>query len=299
MIKVSVIIPVYNAESTLEKCVDSVLNQNRRNLELILVNDGSKDNSLEICNDYAKRDNRVKVFSQDNRGVSSARNRGIDNASGEWLTFIDSDDFIKPDYFKNIDSFCQDILFCNYMKRANGDTLQGLDVCKKFAYLSFYEILYNYYGNPIIRTPWAKFFKRSLVADLRYPENMKVGEDTYFVFQYLSKCQTYGIMPHSCYMFDVSERPDEIKYSMSVEYAANSLSLIADSFELLVKKFHLRRRLFLAYIGYFKRVSKSCWENHPEKWYDDERMRGIYHYVWEDLSWFQKTRFYLARLVKR
>ena len=92
--KISVIIPVYNAESTLRRCVDSVLAQTFTDFECLLINDGSKDKSGEICDEYAIRDSRVRVFHKENGGVSSARNVGLDNATGEWIAFVDSDDWV-------------------------------------------------------------------------------------------------------------------------------------------------------------------------------------------------------------
>lgn len=96
---ISVIVPVYNAAPFLAKCVDSILAQQVEGLELLLVNDGSKDNSLDICNEYASKDCRVRVIDKPNGGVSSARNCGLDNATGEWVTFVDADDWLSNDAF--------------------------------------------------------------------------------------------------------------------------------------------------------------------------------------------------------
>ena len=299
MVKVSVIIPVYNAEKTLVRCLDSVLNQDYDNFELLLIDDGSKDSSLAICNNYAQRDNKVRVFSKSNGGVSSARNIGIDNAKGEWITFIDSDDFIEADYFKELDSVTQDIAFHSFKKISNDVYVQQLDVLFSFSELSLKEIIQQYNGNPLLRAPWGKFFKRSFIDNIRFPEDMKVGEDTYFVFRYLSKCNNFKVLPKSCYMIQVAENPDEVKYSMTVDYAANSLMHLVEVFELLSEKFDLPKRLFLAYIGYFKRVSKNAWKAYPRKWYHNKDIIVIYKYVWGDLTLLQKIRFYLARLLNR
>ena len=96
---ISIIVPVYNSEQTLNRCIDSILGQTYRNFELLLINDGSKDRSGEICDEYARKDSRVKVFHKENGGVSSARNVGLDNARGEWITFCDSDDYYNLDAF--------------------------------------------------------------------------------------------------------------------------------------------------------------------------------------------------------
>ena len=92
---ISIIVPVYNSEQTLHRCIDSILGQTYRNFELLLINDGSKDRSGEICDEYARKDNRVKVFHKENGGVSSARNVELDNAIGERITIVDSNDYIQ------------------------------------------------------------------------------------------------------------------------------------------------------------------------------------------------------------
>ena len=98
--KLSVIVPMYNSEKTIERCLQSIVDQTYKNLEIVLVNDGSIDKSLEICKNWENKDDRIIVVSQDNRGVSSARNNGIKHSSGELLTFVDSDDyFIKRSLF--------------------------------------------------------------------------------------------------------------------------------------------------------------------------------------------------------
>lgn len=99
---VSIIVPVYNAEKTLNRCVDSILNQTFHNWELLLIDDGSSDHSGKICDQYAAKDRRVKVFHKENRGVSSARNYGIKLAKGEWVIFIDSDDYFLSDALKKL-----------------------------------------------------------------------------------------------------------------------------------------------------------------------------------------------------
>ena len=100
--KVSIIIPVYNTEKYLEKCLDSIINQEYRNLEIIIVNDGSTDNSMNIIKKYQKLDSRIKVFEQSNKGTGSARNKGLDNATGDYISFVDSDDYVSPLFIKKL-----------------------------------------------------------------------------------------------------------------------------------------------------------------------------------------------------
>lgn len=99
---ISVVVPVYNAQLYLPECLDSIINQSYKHLEIILVNDGSTDDSLDICNQYAQKDKRVTVINQQNKGVVLARKQGIKNAHGEYLSFIDADDYIAQEYFETM-----------------------------------------------------------------------------------------------------------------------------------------------------------------------------------------------------
>lgn len=135
--KISVIVPVYNVEKYLRKCVDSILSQTFTDFELLLIDDGSKDHSGEICDEYALQDDRVKVFHKENGGVSSARNLGIDVAKGEWITFVDADDYIAENLLQslcNIDSNV-DIAFtgCTLIEGNNvSEILPQKCLCSKY-----------------------------------------------------------------------------------------------------------------------------------------------------------------------
>ena len=115
---VSIIVPVYNTEKFLHRCIDSILTQTYTDFELLLIDDGSKDSSGTICDEYAAKDVRVRVFHKENGGVSSARNMGLDNARGEWITFVDSDDWIDDNYLEALYGACivsgSDIVFCGF-----------------------------------------------------------------------------------------------------------------------------------------------------------------------------------------
>ena len=117
--KISVIIPVYNAESTLRRCVDSVLAQTFTDFECLIINDGSKDRSGAICDEYAARDSRVKVFHKENGGVSSARNVGLDNATGEWIAFVDSDDWAGEKYLESFSEYLDADLIISGIQSVN------------------------------------------------------------------------------------------------------------------------------------------------------------------------------------
>lgn len=105
--EISIIVPIYNVEKYLPKCIESILSQTFTNFELILVNDGSKDRSGIICDEYASKDNRIKVIHKENGGVSSARNSGVDLASGKYIGFVDPDDYIKKDMYERLHYLCK------------------------------------------------------------------------------------------------------------------------------------------------------------------------------------------------
>lgn len=118
MVKVSIIIPIYNKEEYLERCLDSVISQTLEDIEIILINDGSSDKSLEICHKYQEKDNRIKVINQKNSGVSIARNRGMKEASGEYIAFIDPDDYIEQNMYSSMYKLCEEnkaeVCICNF-----------------------------------------------------------------------------------------------------------------------------------------------------------------------------------------
>ncbi len=202
--KYSVIIPVYNAEKTLRRCVDSLLSQPHDNVEILLINDGSPDNSGEICREYERNDPCVRCIEKENGGVSSARNCGIEHASGRYLLFVDSDDYVTPDYFTSIEAALKDydydlIQFSNFfsdgtrLKNRIREAFQAKTREKLFQKLI--ETLCKKKSNG----PVAKVFSRAVVNErcIRFPEDVEVGEDRAFFIHY------------SLYMnsFCVSDRP--------------------------------------------------------------------------------------------
>lgn len=199
MKKISVIVPVYNAEKWLKRCVDSILNQNYDNFELILVNDGSKDNSGAICDEYANYDARVKVIHKENGGVSDARNAGIDKADGDYITFVDSDDELKNGFFENAFSKIENEDW--YISGISELLKQGDKIIERNSKIneSRYMTVVDLYNNcerdfPIIllKGPCHKFYKRSIVTEnnLLFDKTLSLGEDLFFNIQYVKFAKT-------------------------------------------------------------------------------------------------------------
>ena len=185
---VSVIIPVYNVEEYLKQCLDSVINQTYKNLEIILVDDGSFDNSGKICDEYALKDNRIKVIHKENGGLSDARNVGIKEATGEYITFIDSDDYTELDmieYLYNVlIKFGCDISVCTHKIIKNNKVKKSFNLKKDFKLSSYETVKRLLYNDGADTSAWAKLYKRDLFTGIEYPKG-KLFEDiatTYKLF---------------------------------------------------------------------------------------------------------------------
>ena len=203
---ISIIIPVYNVEKYLPQCIDSVLAQSYRNFELILVDDGSPDGSPSICDRYACKDNRVKVIHQQNSGVSTARNNGIDNAKGEWITFIDSDDFVESDYLERFQAGKDDadliVQGLEYYDNRNGSFFKQVKVeTITLEQDNFKHIIER---NDLLRLgyPVAKTYRRSLLSDkIRFNTSISFHEDHIFVFEAMMASKSIRLVDTMAYKY--------------------------------------------------------------------------------------------------
>ena len=214
MQKISVIVPVFNAENYLERCVNSILKQTYQNFELILVNDGSADNSGIICDNFAKKDNRIKVLHKQNGGVSAARNAGLEIASGEWICFVDSDDWIYENYletmFKPIVEKNVDLVICGIDKIEKDKKIVSYNFTNKtifaFSNKDFANIFYQLRHNPknavYLNSPVNKIFNKTLLTNIRFNTNLKVCEDYDFVIQYLKKINSTAFLSENLYCYE-------------------------------------------------------------------------------------------------
>ena len=206
-LKYSVIIPVYNAEKTLRRCVDSLLAEGYPDAEIILVNDGSRDSSGVICREYASKVSNVRCLEKENGGVSTARNAGLDAAAGEFILFVDSDDYAAPHFFSTIDSVCANtpadlIQFSNRFD--DGKQLAGNSYAPKNA--SGRDALMPLISDAICRktlnSPWAKLYKREIIEahSIRFPVGASVAEDRVFNIAYSFYIQSYLVSDQVTYI---------------------------------------------------------------------------------------------------
>ena len=190
--KLSIVVPVYNVEKYLPACIDSIISQTFTDWELILVDDGSNDDSGRICDEYSKTDSRIRVLHYENGGASEARNRGVKESNGDFITFIDSDDIVLPDFLSHF-SYDEKLDFeiqgftINYIGHEQ-DNIAIKPVETKIAPVC--EIYAEAELNKLSRGPVCKLFKRSVIIEnnVVYPKGIQFGEDAIFVKRYLSFC---------------------------------------------------------------------------------------------------------------
>lgn len=223
MTKISIIIPVYNLEQYLSRCIDSVLNQIYTNLELLLINDGSTDKSGAICDAYAEKDKRVRVFHKKNGGVSSARNIGLKNARGEWITFIDGDDAVETNYYSEwnnlIENNNSDIYLFSH-KPGNGE----------FKQMTSQEVLNELIRFNIVPSLWLGIYKREIFKDnnLYLNENIHFFEDYEFLFRIIMHSKRVALYDYCFYNYN--QRLGSANH-MQISDKVMSCLLIADSLQ--------------------------------------------------------------------
>ena len=214
MALVSVIVPIYNVSKYLERGIQSLLKQTLRDIEIILINDGSTDNSLEICKIYAKKDNRIKIIDKVNEGVSVARNSGIGVASSDYISFFDPDDEIEETIYEKlymkIVNDNSDICLCNYLEIS--DVINEVKLPYKEGKYDR-EIINNLLldmiasedirKHPIAGTPWRGIYKKKIIENhnIKFPPNIRPMQDLIFNINYLLNCNTISINDNYLYKY--------------------------------------------------------------------------------------------------
>lgn len=201
---VSVIIPVYNVEKYISRCIESLINQTYHNIEILLIDDGSTDRSGVICDTYAEKDNRIRVFHVVNGGVSKARNLGLEEIRGEWVSFADSDDFVSEYYIERLLDTAINagvaIATCNYFRSDESDAVnlplvensipQVIDVAN-------YAISEDYYHSAV----WGGLYHRDIIENTRFQTDIFYGEDTLFFCELLRKAEKVAYLDEKLYFY--------------------------------------------------------------------------------------------------
>lgn len=219
---ITIIVPIYQSEKTLNKCIDSILNQSYTNIEIILVNDGSSDKSGAICDEFASKDNRIKVIHKENSGVSSARNVGLDNAKGDFIQFVDSDDWLDKDacsiLLKEIKDQKVDLVICGLNITKNGKLIRTPHLSRNNVSPSnhFDDLKFIY---PIFASPCNKLYKREMIG--RFNESLSAGEDLLFNFDYIRNTNSVQTIESCLYNVSLDNQG-----SLNRRFRENQLDLL-------------------------------------------------------------------------
>ena len=203
---ISVIVPIFNVEKYLERCVNSILRQSYGNIEVVLVDDGSSDGSGLICDSFAKKDSRVKVIHQTNSGVATARNTGLDSSTGDYICFVDSDDYVHPDFIKYLfikltENDC-DICMCDFVSTEKWEYFKEVDWNKKVSIYDRSKIFDQFYSDIHchIIVLWNKLIKRECIGNIRFDDGF-INEDEGTTFKFLYNASKIAFCEESLYYY--------------------------------------------------------------------------------------------------
>lgn len=225
--KISVIIPIYNSSQTLERTINSVINQTYKNLEIILVNDGSTDDSIKICKKYAEKGNRIIILNQENKGVGEARNHGIDVSTGDFISFVDSDDTMDESLYKEL--IATQIVTNADIVESGAKVVLGKDneifpyeKNDKIIIYENHDYMKNYLNFSLNVSVWGKIYKRELIGDIRFP-NLNINEDFVFLWEIVKRtnlfCENLNVNYH--YYLD-----KEVSLSKA-PFSSNNMTMIS------------------------------------------------------------------------
>ena len=202
---ISLIVPIYNVEKFLPSCIESIMRQTYKNIEIILVDDGSPDSCPQICDEYAEKDERIRVIHQKNKGLSGARNTGIANAQGEYLVFVDSDDTVEPTMVEDLYTYATEndcaIVACgrNYVFEDGQVICKITDETSKV--YNFEDAMHEMNTFTLFdMSAWAKIYKKELFESIRFPEG-KLSEDYYIAYKLFDMAQSIGYVAKPLYNY--------------------------------------------------------------------------------------------------
>lgn len=276
---ISVIVPVYNVEKYLPKCIDSILEQTYRNLEILLIDDGSKDSSPQICDEYAEKDSRIRVIHKENGGLSSARNRGLDEAKGDFVGFIDSDDYIQKDMYEylmsGIEKYDADISICQRIMVKN-DKKKPQDREKNEVYDTETAVR-KLLNEDIMNAVWNKLYKKEVVEGIYFPEG-RVYESTAVTFQYITRAKKVANLKKSKYYYIM--RDGSIVHDKNIKNRSDWCLSHIDRYNELMKLYPKYKYQVLNDFYYVALKLADAVSTHPEEYNEyAQRLRMISDFV--------------------
>ena len=238
-IKVSISVPVYKAERVISRCIDSIISQTFSEWELLLVNDGTPDSSGNICEQYAKIDKRINVIHKSNGGVSSARNTGLTHACGDYIAFIDADDYVYPNYIEQLVSHTpSDLVICGF---ENMGSIPFSPKTESILFQNNSNALKKLVDVPYyLDAPWGKLFNHRIIQDngLLFDSGLRLSEDTLFCYEYIRCCKKVTIISSPLYVYDGVWGGDS-KYQLSYDELNYASQRVVAALDCLNRTFDL------------------------------------------------------------
>ncbi len=234
--KISIIVPVYKVEQYLRRCLDSIASQTFTDWECILIDDGSPDKSGAICDEYAEKDSRFRVIHQKNKGVSAARNAGLDAARGEWIGFVDSDDWVEKEFFqislKEAENYDADCLILGYALSDGKKDFKTILPPAGLLDLST-DIASEWQG------PWSKLFKSTVLTTIRFPIGISIAEDMLFTFSIYSS--TYKVFGLPLIAYHYFQNPASATHRVSIDKIKQEVCVIQNIENIIKEKNSFKR----------------------------------------------------------
>lgn len=275
--KVSIILPVYNAQLYLDECLNSIVNQDYSIFEVIMINDGSTDRSLDICRKFCSRDNRFSLYSQVNKGVSYTRNFGLTKASGKYIYFMDADDVIRHNTLSTlielINSNHSELAMCSFDELIHGN------LRKNFSFDGSIKIFTNIQtmeqiclNNKIQGYLWNKLFLREYILNIKFEENIKICEDQLFCLEYIKKIKTVSYVDMSLYSYRLNPKsavnsPFNVNKISRIE-AYDKIIEILKSYDdnLLMKNYILQKshEIIVLCSSFYRKLIMNCIRNRKQ-----------------------------------
>ena len=289
--KISIIVPVYNVEKYLHRCVESVLNQSYKNLEIILIDDGSTDESGKICDEFKKNDNRIKVVHKENGGISDARNAGLNEATGEYIAFVDSDDWISPvmieRLYHTLKEYKTKLVVCEpiyvYETYVSETQFSG----RSFELDKSHALEMLLADRKFRSVLWNKLYARALWNDVRFPENRHY-EDVHVMYKIYDRCENVAYIDQGLYYY--FQRRSSIVHLSQLESHLDLVHATIERAQYLEEKYpYMRLRLYASIItsiltvyreaGIYKMRLSDNIEKNLKKQISKYKAKGIFQYL--------------------
>lgn len=275
--KISIIIPIYNVEKYLKRCIDSIVNQTYKNTEIILVNDGSPDNCGEICDEYAKIDSRIKVIHKENGGLSSARNAGIDISSGEYIMFVDSDDWISEDTLEILNRYVEkgyDIInfkFC-FAKEKTENIIKLNDKIKDSYECNLLSYIDKLFSGELDFFIWNKLYKKDLFDEIRFPVGRNY-EDLATIYKLYFKAKNIIVTDYTLYYYWL-ENSNSITSNSTIRNMTDYLVSTKEIYEVNRQYLKMNNRNLSNIDSWYTMMMIQLYINYTKSIYNNEKLEN-------------------------